>query len=151
MTTGIWKAVVLGTMLMGASAPTLAADWAWTLVPYAWGADTSLVLRVNGDDVLDGDLSFSDLLDDLHMAGQIHFEGRRGRLGFLADVTYLEIREKSTTPPRNLLPGGARVDTEVELWLYEVGGFIGWPVTRPGSTCCSGYGWSTTRWMSSSH
>jgi hypothetical protein len=122
MTKGAVRSVLLTSML-GAAVPAAAEDWEWTLVPYAWGADTSLDVSVDGNDVLGGDLSFPDLVDDLHMAGQLHFEGERGRWGFLLDVTYLDLREKVTTPARPLLPDGARIDGEVELWLYEVGGF----------------------------
>lgn len=123
MTAGTLKAAVLGMMVVGASAPALAADWEWTLVPYVWGPDSSLDLSVAGNEVFGGELSFPDLVDDLHMGGQLHFEGRRARWGFLLDVTYLDIREKTTTAPRNLLPEGARFDTEFETILYEVGGF----------------------------
>lgn len=114
---------VLATLLTVLPLPVMAADWEWTLTPYLWGPDTSLDVAVNDDEVLGGDLSFTDLLDKLDVALQVHFEGRRDRLGFLLDATYLDTSDSTTTPPRNLLPDGARVSTDAKSVLLEAGGF----------------------------
>jgi hypothetical protein len=109
---------------MFAASPLQAQEWEWTAVPYVWASDMSLDVKVDGDEVLGSDLDFSDLLDKLDLALQLHFEGRRGRGGFFVDVTYLETSDRSTTPPRAILPGGAQLDTDAETLLVEGAGHV---------------------------
>lgn len=123
-------AMAVGFLLGGHSAA--AQDREWIVVPYLWGADTSLDLLVMDDPVYEGDLDFSDLVDKLDFAFQLHVETRKDRLGLLLDFTYLDTSDgftSSATP----LPGDTRVDTSADLTILEVGGFY-----RPSGDA---YGW----------
>jgi hypothetical protein len=80
-------------------------------------------VTVNDEPVIGADVGFSDLLDKLDFAAQGHFEGRRGKAGFLLDLTYLSLSDSGTTGPRPPLPGGTTVDTDVDTTLFEAAGF----------------------------
>ena len=112
------------TLALGAAAnPAQAEEWEWMLVPYLWGEDTSLDVSINDEPVIGGDLSFSDLLDKLDFAFQLHFEGRRGKAGFFADFTTLSLSDSKLTEGRPLLPDGTQIDTEIDVILFEAAGF----------------------------
>jgi len=110
-------------VLLGASGPSLADDREWIVTPYLWGADTSLDMLVRDDPVFSGDLDFSDLVDKLDFAFQIHVETRKDGLGFFFDGTLLETSDdiqSSAAPP---LPGSTTIDTGAEVTILEAGGF----------------------------
>ena len=61
----------------------IAQDREWIVVPYLWGADTSVDVLVRNDPAFGGDLDFSDLVDKLDVALQLHVETRRNHFGML--------------------------------------------------------------------
>ncbi len=107
-------------LLLGTSAR--AAEWEWAVTPYLWASDMSVDVKVNGDEVIGGDVDFSDILDNLEMAFQIHLEGRRGQFGFFTDFTYLSVSDSNTLPERPPLPGGTEVQVDIETILFELAG-----------------------------
>ncbi len=121
--------VVLGTLAQvsaqtTAATPADASTWAWTVVPYLWGAGVSLDVSANDEPVFGGDLSFEDLLDKLDVAGMLHFEGRAGKAGFFVDGLYMSLSDSATSAPNPpLLPDGADVDSELSMGKYEAAGF----------------------------
>lgn len=89
-----------------------ASGWEWHVAPYLWMANVSADLKLN-DKSTGVDQSFGDILGKLKMAGQIHFEGAKGKYGFFADYTYLSIGDKSTMGPLKL-------DSNMKLNLFEL-------------------------------
>jgi len=90
--------------------------WRWTVTPYLWGSDIDYDARVN-DRRVGGSVSFSDLVDTLEGALQVHVEGHSpGPWGVFGDLTYISLSDTITTP------AGARVDTAADVALIEVGG-----------------------------
>ena len=59
--------------------------------PCLWASDIGMDLTVRGDRVLDTDVAFGDLLDKVDFSFSAHFDGRRGKGGFLADLTYIDL------------------------------------------------------------
>lgn len=105
-------------------------DWEWTLVPYLWASDISMEVKIAGEPVLETDIDFGDLLDKVDLALTLHFEGRKGPGGFLLDMTVISLSNEMTfsgSGGPSLPPDGTVVNAEVDLGIYEVGGFY-----RPG-------------------
>ena len=69
-----------------------AEDWRWSVTPYLWaiGSELSTSVDVPGDAAL----RFSDLIDKLDFAAQVHLEAHRGRHGLLLDVTNLQLSDR---------------------------------------------------------
>lgn len=120
-------AIGLVVWCLGASAESaVAQEWEWVVAPYVWASDTSVDVFVNNEPVFGADLSFSDLIDKIDMALQLHVEGRRDKFGFFLDLTYLDLGETTTTPANPPLPGDTVIDTDIELTMIEAGGTY-WP------------------------
>ena len=101
-----------------------AQDREWIVVPYIWGADTSLDVRVNDDPVFGGTLDFSDLVDQLDAAFQIHVETRKGATGLFFDFTYIDASDSFQAQSGPSLPGGTTIATGLEMRLSEAGWFF---------------------------
>lgn len=117
-------AITLLMACLGAVAsPAYAADWEWTLVPYVWASDIGMDVSINDRSLIGVDIGFDDVLDKTDFAAQIHFEGHRGKGGFLLDLTYLDLGASQTTPARPPLPGGTQINSDIRTTLFEAGGF----------------------------
>jgi len=110
-----------GTLLAGN--PPAAEQREWIIVPYLWGADTSLDLLVEDDPVFGGALDFADLVDKLDLALQVHVETRKNKFGLLFDLTYLETSDRFVSPANPPLPGGTELVTDGDLTIIEAGMF----------------------------
>jgi hypothetical protein len=97
---------------------------AWSITPYMWASDTSLDLTVEDAEINAGvEIPFSDLLDILDTAFQIHVEGGKGKWSSFADFTLLET---SDTIERPLLTIGTSskqifLDAAVAYWPQGFG------------------------------
>ena len=110
-----------GALMLGG--PADAEDREWIVAPYLWGADTSLDVLVRNDPVFGGDLDFSDLVDKLELALQLHVETRRDSFGLLFDVTYLETSDALGIDATPVLPASTTVSTGADMMMLEIGGF----------------------------
>ena len=71
----------------------------WSVTPYIWASDTSLDLTVEDRDINGGvKIPFSDLLDVLDTAFQIHVEGGKGKWSSFIDLTLLETSDTIDRP-----------------------------------------------------
>ncbi len=111
-----------GLLTMFASVAS-ADDWEWIITPYLWASDISTAVSVNDEPVFGADVSFEDLIDKIDFAKQLHFEGHRGKVGFILDVTYINLSDKQTTVANSPLPDDTVVQTDLSQTLVEVGGF----------------------------
>ena len=70
--------------------------WKWIVAPYAWavGFDTDLKRRESPAGGSSDDTSFSDVMNKLDGAFQMHIEGQTDHWGVLADFTYLGLADE---------------------------------------------------------
>jgi hypothetical protein len=91
------------------------SDWEFQVSPYMWFLSLDGDITVKGQKS-DEDISFSDIWDELNIAGMIAFEGRKDRWGFYGDAIYANLgKDKS----------GKRISIDPSinvLWL-TAGGF----------------------------
>ncbi|MDH3378111.1 MAG: hypothetical protein OEQ39_14285 [Gammaproteobacteria bacterium] len=107
--------LVLGSLMCGQTA-IAGNDWRWGVTPYLWGSDIDYDAQVN-DGRVGGSVAFSDLVDQLEGALQVHVEGHSpGPWGVFGDLTYIALSDTITTGV------GARVDTDTDVTLVELGG-----------------------------
>lgn len=71
--------------------------WKFTIAPYLWGASLSgTAATIPGLPPADVDASFSDILDNLSLAGMLVGNARKGKWGITADLQYVSL-ENSTS------------------------------------------------------
>lgn len=109
-------------------ASTNGSAWEFRIIPYAWliSLDTKTTVRNHTADV---NIPFSDILRNMDIAGQVHFEAQKGKWGFFIDPTYLKLSQSGT------LRDGRDVKLQIEQWLIEFGGIyqLGkWPLDGKG-------------------
>lgn len=108
----------LAALALGCSAGSVSAaegEWDWSIALYAWMAGLDAKMSVNGNQVGELDMSFSDILDDLDMTLMLHGEGFRDQWGFFADYLYLDMSDKGT---RDL----ATVDWGITNTIFDLAG-----------------------------
>lgn len=74
---------------MGASASSQAADWEWKVAPYLWAASVGTDLESDRFPSASNNASFSDIIDKIDGAFQMHVEGQGERFGMFGDYTFL--------------------------------------------------------------
>ncbi len=108
--------------------------WHFTVAPYLWMAAMNGKLGVRGQ-TADIDIPFSDILDNLDMAGQLHVEGWRDKFGFFVDATYMKIVVRGDAQLEQ--DQSLDIKSTTEFFLGELGGFyrVGtWPFAPPSAT-----------------
>ncbi len=103
--------------------------WEFTVAPYIWMAGIEGDVEINGQKA-DVDIDFSDILDELDLAGMVHLEAKKGRLGFFLDPTYLKVSADQDVGPLENID----VEFEQESWIIDFGWFyrVGrWGEARP--------------------
>ena len=71
------------------------SQWKVSVAPFAWLVGISGTATVKGRDA-DVSVSFSDILDNLDMAGEIHVEAFNGTYGVFVEPNYLKTTEDTT-------------------------------------------------------
>jgi hypothetical protein len=78
-------------------APAAAEDWDFSISPYFWAAGIQgKTSTLPGLPAADIDMSFGDIFDDLKPSGMVFFNANKGRLGFAADLQYVETEAKTS-------------------------------------------------------
>lgn len=115
-------AAAVTALLLGPAAQSGAAEWKWSLTPYAWTTDVGANVTLGGRQILDKEVAFTDLLDDLETVTQVRFEGQRGAHGLMVDLFNVELAQDDGRPAPP--PGAAQavVDSKVGMTIVEVGG-----------------------------
>jgi hypothetical protein len=138
------------------AAPPPASGWTFHFTPYLWAAGlkgdvglTPLAPPVNVD------VGFIDILEHLKMTFMGTFEARNGRVGWIADISYLAVEADGTGPLGfvnaeltsktffGTFAGAYRVSEQASGWFDIVGGARVWwlrnelDITAPGPTQAS--------------
>ncbi|WP_206860573.1 hypothetical protein [Lysobacter changpingensis] len=88
-------AAVAALCILCASFPSRAAqdeEWEWMVAPYLWAASIGTDLRT-GQPPAETDTSFSDIVDKIDGAFQVHAEGQGERFGIFADYIFLGLED----------------------------------------------------------
>lgn len=102
--------------------------WHFSITPYGWFMGLNGQVGVRGQTV-DLDVSFSDIIQNLDFAAEVHMEAWRDKFGFFIDLTYSKISLKEDVQLR--FDRSIKLKNVTEFFLGEFGGFyrIGtWPV-----------------------
>jgi hypothetical protein len=122
------SAVALATVVLAGPTPSDAQDatgWQLSLTPYLWMAATKGQVAV-GSSVVDVDLSFSDVFDQLDFGVSGLFEARKARWTGRLDVWYLNTHVDQTRAEP--VPGQVALDQEQLMVQPEVGySVMEWP------------------------
>ncbi len=115
-----YRPIALALALLAVPASASAGDWSWNLTPYAWLPEVTGDVQVNDQEVIGGQISAKDLLDDADFALMAHLEGRRGKTGIFADIVFGDFGDE----PRDfgLGPIPITAESDLELTLLDVGG-----------------------------
>ncbi|MDW3225360.1 MAG: hypothetical protein R8G34_21145 [Paracoccaceae bacterium] len=139
-------------------------SWNYRITPYLWGAgQTGVVQYGSGLPPVDVDLSFSDILENLDLAGMIILNANKGRYGLTFDYQYVNLNSEGVTPGTNFgsaevdsissigtILGEYRVRDSQKTTLWAGGGLRYWNVstdlnlsagTQPATSASSGDNW----------
>ena len=117
----------VGAVLLLLFSPALAQDtpaFTWSITPYFWASDTSLDLTVVDTEINGGiEVPFSDLLDVLDTAIQVHVEGGKGNFSAFADLTLLKTSDTIERPIVTIATSSKQtfIDAAIAYWPQGVG------------------------------
>ena len=110
-------------LIFAGSAPYAAAEekpleksgWQFHVAPYMW------FLSMEGDVTVNGqkssvDTSFSEIWDELNIAGMVNFEASNEKWGFFGDVIAANLGNQASV-------NGIKIDPRVNLLMLTAGGF----------------------------
>ena len=100
-------------------------EWRFSITPYLWAVGLNGDMTVKGVDS-DVDENFSDILSNLDIALEAHFEVWKGKWGGFFDGTYVKLKTDAGTT--------GNIDITSTIGLVDFGGFyrVGtWPVGSP--------------------
>ncbi len=99
---GVFLLLVISSLAAALPAPAQTDDtssrWTFQLMPYFWATGIKTVTRAPIGEERTVELSFSDILENMHLGAMGSFEGRKGRWGFLFDGGYADIRKSVSVP-----------------------------------------------------
>jgi hypothetical protein len=104
-----------------APAPPDESDWVFTAAPYAWLAGINGSVGAFGQDPVDIDLSFSDVLKNFDVGLMGAGEARNGRFSIASDFMWVKLSGDRDLPP---VLGGGNVELTAEtLTVTGLGGY----------------------------
>ena len=89
--------------------------WKFHVAPYMWFLSMEGDVTVNGQKS-DVDASFSDIWDELNIAGMVNFEARKDKWGFFGDAIAAHLGNPTSV-------NGIKIDPTVKLAMLTAGGF----------------------------
>lgn len=108
-------------LLCGASAAG-ASDWKWSITPYAWATDAGADVSLDERQVLNEEIAFTDLLEDLETVSQVHVEAQRGAHGVMFDVFGVQLADDDSRVALPDKAGEAALSSEIGMTILEFGG-----------------------------
>lgn len=88
--------------------------WDWMVAPYLWAASIGTDLKTSSPpSESSSDTDFSDIIDKIDGAFQVHVEGQGDRFGVLADFTYLGLGDDNDHPR-------FRTESDLDTRLFEI-------------------------------
>lgn len=95
------RATALTLLAFGSAAHAQSAEasdaWSWNVITYLWASDIKTEANVRGQPV-SNEIEFSDIVDHMDIAQQIHVEGQGRDWGVMTDLTYLKASGEGDFP-----------------------------------------------------
>jgi hypothetical protein len=120
MNSKLIRPTLVTAALLAMPVAAIADDWNWSVTPYVWAAGITADVAINDQEVLGGEVDFSDLLDDTDGAFMLHVEARRDRIGVFGDLVYTDLGKE----PRFYDALGLTIEAEAdpETTIVDLGG-----------------------------
>jgi hypothetical protein len=106
---------VLAPLASAEEKPDKDREWEFQVAPYFWfvSMDGNVTAKGQKSDV---DTDFTDIWDELNIAGMVTFDARKDNWGFLGDVIYADLGKSKTV-------GSIDIDPTVKLAWVSAGAF----------------------------
>ena len=114
--------IAITAMMLSLWVPSVSAEekpdanttWEFQVAPYMWFISLEGDVTVKGQES-DLDLNFSDIWDELNIAGMLTFDARKGNWGIFGDMIGANLGKSKKA-------GGAKIDPTIKLALLTAGG-----------------------------
>jgi hypothetical protein len=114
---------LLATLLLGSAVSANASDWSWSVTPYVWATDIGVDVTLDDRTVVDKEIAFEDLLEDVDAVAQVHVEAQRGAHGVMFDIFDVRLSDDDSHIELPNPPGGeAILSSESGMTILELGG-----------------------------
>jgi hypothetical protein len=100
------------------------SGWMVNFTPYLWMAGMSGDATLRGIEVVDIDISFSDILDDLDFGFAGHMEATKNKFTMFFDINYINISEKPQTIVVRVKNTVGELGATYHLGLFEILGGV---------------------------
>jgi len=110
------------TLLLCGAAAAGASDWKWSITPYAWATNVGVDVSIDNRQVLDKEIEFADLLEDLDTVTQVHVEAQRGAHGVMFDLFDVQLSEDDSRVSIPAAGADATLSSEIGMTIFELGG-----------------------------
>jgi hypothetical protein len=122
---GNWMVRSAGALLAVAAisgTATQAADWRWTVTPYAWATDIGVDVKIDDESVIDETIPVEDLLEDLETVFSVHAEAQKGEYGVMIDLFDVTLEDHSSDLQLPLEAGQADLVSEIGMTILDFAG-----------------------------
>jgi hypothetical protein len=112
--------------------------WTFNFTPYMWATNVGVNAKLDGQEVLDKQISVSDLLDDLETIFQGRFTVQRGSLGLTVDLFDVNLADSKNGAALPENSGTADLTTDAGMTLLDVAGVYDPKGNREGFSFLAG-------------
>jgi hypothetical protein len=102
----------------------------WTATPYVWAAGLDARVSLNGTQVINQHIAFTELVEDVDVAAMLRVEGRFGRFGAMLDLFYIGM---STANDAVRLPNGVAGTLASEIGMTVLDATASYALQRGAS------------------
>ena len=132
--------IAITAMMLSLWVPSVSAEekpdanttWEFQVAPYMWFISLEGDVTVKGQES-DLDLNFSDIWDELNIAGMLTFDARKGKWGIFGDTIGANLGKSKKV-------GGIKIDPTIKLALLTAGGILS--IGDLEAIGCSGPRWA---------
>ena len=134
------KAVAAAILIIVMTAVAAHAQdtWKFDFTPYMWATDVGVNVKLDGHEVVDKQISVSDLLKDIDTIFQGQFSVQHGSIGVMTDLFDVNLSDNATgvSLPEN--KGTADIAMDSGMTILDVAGFYDRKADREGFVLLGG-------------
>jgi hypothetical protein len=99
-----------------------AEEWQWSVTPYVWATDLGMGLAVADRDIVDAEIAFEDLMEQVEAAAMVRVEGMRGQHGMAFDLFNVVLAETQSSEPPGAPGAALALDSTIGLTILDAKG-----------------------------